>query len=94
MDDAFSALDLLIRHDMQTRLKEIQARLHKTFVFITDELADPSVAGSGAIGAGAPLQASYPARAATQGAVRFVPADDSIAGGLTMKTVISSLAQP
>lgn len=38
MDEAFSALDPLIRNDMQTQLKEIQSRLHKTIVFITHDL--------------------------------------------------------
>ena len=38
MDEAFSALDPLIRNDMQTQLKQIQARLHKTIVFITHDL--------------------------------------------------------
>jgi len=38
MDEAFSALDPLIRHDMQSQLKELQARLHKTIVFITHDL--------------------------------------------------------
>ncbi|MCP4071212.1 MAG: glycine betaine/L-proline ABC transporter ATP-binding protein [Hyphomicrobiales bacterium] len=38
MDEAFSALDPLIRNDMQDQLKELQARLHKTIVFITHDL--------------------------------------------------------
>jgi len=38
MDEAFSALDPLIRNDMQGQLKELQARLHKTIVFITHDL--------------------------------------------------------
>ncbi|MCP4319182.1 MAG: glycine betaine/L-proline ABC transporter ATP-binding protein [Hyphomicrobiales bacterium] len=38
MDEAFSALDPLIRNDMQAQLKELQARLHKTIVFITHDL--------------------------------------------------------
>lgn len=38
MDEAFSALDPLIRNDMQTELKALQERLHKTIVFITHDL--------------------------------------------------------
>ncbi|CAN7489304.1 betaine/proline/choline family ABC transporter ATP-binding protein [Caballeronia sp. LjRoot34] len=38
MDEAFSALDPLIKKDMQIQLKDIQARLHKTIVFITHDL--------------------------------------------------------
>ena len=38
MDEAFSALDPLIRGDMQAQLKELQAKLHKTIVFITHDL--------------------------------------------------------
>ena len=38
MDEAFSALDPLIRTDMQDLLLELQAELHKTIVFITHDL--------------------------------------------------------
>jgi glycine betaine/proline transport system ATP-binding protein len=38
MDEAFSALDPLIRTDMQDLLKELQAELQKTVVFITHDL--------------------------------------------------------
>ena len=38
MDEAFSALDPLIRHDMQSILLELQNELHKTIVFITHDL--------------------------------------------------------
>ena len=38
MDEAFSALDPLIRTDMQDLLIELQAELHKTIVFITHDL--------------------------------------------------------
>ncbi len=38
MDEAFSALDPLIRNDMQLQLKELQKRLHKTIMFITHDL--------------------------------------------------------
>ncbi|MFO8124896.1 glycine betaine/L-proline ABC transporter ATP-binding protein [Yoonia sp.] len=38
MDEAFSALDPLIRTDMQNLLNELQAELQKTVVFITHDL--------------------------------------------------------
>ena len=38
MDEAFSALDPLIRTDMQGLLLELQTELHKTIVFITHDL--------------------------------------------------------
>ncbi len=38
MDEAFSALDPLIRRDMQYELVSLQARVHKTIVFITHDL--------------------------------------------------------
>lgn len=38
MDEAYSALDPLIRTDMQTMLLELQAELNKTIVFITHDL--------------------------------------------------------
>ena len=38
MDEAFSALDPLIRTDMQTLLLDLQAELSKTVVFITHDL--------------------------------------------------------
>ena len=38
MDEAFSALDPLIRKEMQDLLMQLQQRLHKTIVFITHDL--------------------------------------------------------
>jgi len=38
MDEAFSALDPLIRKDMQDELLELQARMKKTILFITHDL--------------------------------------------------------
>lgn len=39
-DEPFSALDPLIRREMQDELISIQARLHKTLVFITHDFAE------------------------------------------------------
>ncbi|PKR54504.1 quaternary amine ABC transporter ATP-binding protein [Thalassospira marina] len=38
MDEAFSALDPLIRSDMQDELMKLQGELHKTIIFITHDL--------------------------------------------------------
>lgn len=38
MDEAFSALDPLIRREMQDQLLQLQSRLNKTIVFITHDL--------------------------------------------------------
>ena len=38
MDEAFSALDPLIRSEMQQQLKDLQQKLHKTIIFITHDL--------------------------------------------------------
>ena len=40
MDEAFSALDPLIRTDMQNLLLELQAELQKTIIFITHDLEE------------------------------------------------------
>jgi glycine betaine/proline transport system ATP-binding protein len=40
MDEAFSALDPLIRTEMQDQLLELQATLNKTVVFITHDLEE------------------------------------------------------
>ncbi|SFS51867.1 quaternary amine ABC transporter ATP-binding protein [Marininema halotolerans] len=38
MDEAFSALDPLIRKDMQDELLDLQSSMHKTIIFITHDL--------------------------------------------------------
>ena len=38
MDEAFSALDPLIRKDMQDQLLDLQATMQKTILFITHDL--------------------------------------------------------
>lgn len=46
MDEAFSALDPLIRRDMQQELLALQSRLRKTIVFITHDLDEALFLGS------------------------------------------------
>ncbi|MFE7651205.1 quaternary amine ABC transporter ATP-binding protein, partial [Streptomyces phaeoluteigriseus] len=45
MDEAFSALDPLIRREMQEQLLELQQKLHKTIVFITHDLNEAMFLG-------------------------------------------------
>lgn len=45
MDEAFSALDPLIKSDMQDELLQIQNKLHKTIVFITHDLNEAMKVG-------------------------------------------------
>lgn len=45
MDEAFSALDPLIRREMQEQLVELQAKLRKTIVFITHDLNEAMFLG-------------------------------------------------
>jgi glycine betaine/proline transport system ATP-binding protein len=45
MDEAFSALDPLIKADMQDELLQIQNKLHKTIVFITHDLDEAMKVG-------------------------------------------------
>jgi glycine betaine/proline transport system ATP-binding protein len=46
MDEAFSALDPLIRREMQLELVALQSRLHKTIVFITHDLDEALFLGN------------------------------------------------
>ncbi|MFX5570621.1 ATP-binding cassette domain-containing protein, partial [Acinetobacter baumannii] len=45
MDEAFSALDPLIRREMQEQLLELQRTLKKTIVFITHDLNEAMFLG-------------------------------------------------
>ena len=46
MDEPFSALDPLIRRDMQNELVRLQEQMHKTIIFITHDLAEATKIGS------------------------------------------------
>ena len=62
MDEAFSALDPLIRSDMQNQLIELQAKLKKTIVFITHDLDESLRLGDhiGILNAGKLVQVGRP----------------------------------
>ncbi len=46
MDEAFGALDPLIRREMQEELLKLQARLNKTIIFITHDLNEAAFLGT------------------------------------------------
>ena len=62
MDEAFSALDPLIRSDMQKQLIELQSELKKTIVFITHDLDESLRLGDhiGILNAGKLVQVGTP----------------------------------
>ncbi|OYU40653.1 MAG: glycine/betaine ABC transporter ATP-binding protein [Pseudorhodobacter sp. PARRP1] len=75
MDEAFSALDPLIRHDMQLQLRDIQARLHKTIVFITHDLDEALLIGDHI----AILKDGMLRQVGTGAEILVAPADDYVA---------------
>ncbi len=75
MDEAFSALDPLIRHDMQMQLKELQGRLGKTIVFITHDLDEALLLGDHI----AILKDGTLRQVGTGGEILRAPADDYVA---------------
>ncbi len=95
MDEAFSALDPLIRRDMQQELVALQARLRKTVVFVSHDL-DEAIALGGRIVLmkdGAIVQAGTAeeilAAPATEYVARFVEHIDA-----SSVLTLSSLADP
>lgn len=75
MDEAFSALDPLIRQDMQMQLRDIQARLHKTIVFITHDLDEALLLGDHI----AILKDGLLRQVGTGPEILMAPADDYVA---------------
>jgi glycine betaine/proline transport system ATP-binding protein len=75
MDEAFSALDPLIRHDMQMQLRDIQSRLHKTIVFITHDLDEALLLGDHI----AILKDGLLRQVGTGEQILMTPADDYVA---------------
>ncbi len=81
MDEAFSALDPLIRNQLQDQLLELQARLHKTIVFITHDIDEAVKVGQriSILNGGRLVQTGTPAQ------LRDTPADDYIAQFMSAK---------
>ena len=74
MDEAFSALDPLIRRQMQDEMMEIQADLHKTILFITHDLNEALRIGDRVciMKDGAVVQIGTPEEILTQPATGYV----------------------
>ncbi|MGP5201532.1 ATP-binding cassette domain-containing protein [Psychrobacter aquimaris] len=75
MDEAFSALDPLIRAQLQDQLLELQARLNKTIVFITHDIDEAIKVGQriSILNGGRLVQTDTPSE------LRHNPADDYVA---------------
>ncbi len=76
MDEAFSALDPLIRADMQDELLELQAKMKKTIVFITHDLDEALKLGDriAIMKDGAIVQIGSPEKILTEPATDYVRA--------------------
>ena len=76
MDEAFSALDPLIRSDMQKQLIDLQAELKKTIVFITHDLDESLRLGDhiGILNAGKLVQVGTPVEIIMNPAYEYVKA--------------------
>ncbi len=74
MDEAFSALDPLIRADMQDELLELQAEVHKTVVFITHDLDEALKIGDRI----AIMKDGYVVQVGTPEEILTNPADDYV----------------
>lgn len=74
MDEAFSALDPLIRRDMQNELLDIQDRLSKTIIFVTHDLDEALKLGTriGLMKAGEIIQIGTPEEILTKPKDEFV----------------------
>ncbi|MBL4666312.1 MAG: glycine betaine/L-proline ABC transporter ATP-binding protein [Sneathiella sp.] len=93
MDEAFSALDPLIRSEMQDQLIELQEKLHKTIVFITHDLDEALRLGDriAILKDGVLVQEGAPADILLHPATDYVEAfvkDVNRARALTVETVM------
>ncbi len=93
MDEAFSALDPLIRRDMQDELINLQEKMHKTIVFISHDLDEALKLGDRIIlmKDGAIVQIGTPEQILTSPATEYVARfveDVDITKVLTAETVM------
>ncbi len=93
MDEAFSALDPLIRSEMQDQLIDLQSKLQKTIVFITHDLDEALRLGDriAILKDGALVQVGKPEEILLQPATDYVEAfvrDVNRARALTVETVM------
>ncbi len=98
MDEAFSALDPLIRRDMQDELLSLQERVHKTILFVSHDLDEAVKIGDRIIlmKDGAIIQVGTPEEILTSPASSYVEqfvSDVNIAKVLTAGSILTP-AQP
>ncbi len=96
MDEAFSALDPLIRSDMQKQLIDLQSELKKTIVFITHDLDESLKLGDhiGILNAGKLVQVGTPVDIIMNPADNYVEAfvkDVNRSKVLKAKTIMTSV---
>jgi glycine betaine/proline transport system ATP-binding protein len=75
MDEAFSALDPLIRRDMQDELIKLQEKMHKTIIFISHDLDEALKLGDRII----LMKDGYIVQEGTAEAILASPADEYVA---------------
>lgn len=82
MDEAFSALDPLIRAQLQDQLLELQDRLNKTIVFITHDIDEAVKVGQriSMLNGGRLIQTGTPSE------LRYNPADDYVEQFMSAKS--------
>lgn len=83
MDEAFSALDPLIRYEMQDQLLELQSRLNKTIVFVTHDIDEALRLGQHIV----ILRDGKLEQVGTPDEIRRCPANDYVAKFITRRTV-------
>ena len=98
MDEAFSALDPLIRSDMQNQLLELQNELKKTIVFITHDLDESLKLGDhiGILNAGKLVQVGSPVDIIMNPADEYVEAfvkDVNRAKVIKAKVIMQSVSE-
>ena len=98
MDEAFSALDPLIRSDMQKQLIDLQSELKKTIVFITHDLDESLRLGDhiGILNAGKLVQVGTPVDIIMNPADDYVEAfvkDVNRTKVLKAKTIMTTVAE-
>ncbi len=98
MDEAFSALDPLIRSDMQKQLLDLQSELKKTIVFITHDLDESLRLGDhiGILNAGKLVQVGTPVDIIMNPADDYVKAVDksgNVKGYISNKELQTSLTK-
>ncbi|MBP6019708.1 MAG: betaine/proline/choline family ABC transporter ATP-binding protein [Burkholderiaceae bacterium] len=86
MDEAFSALDPLIRYEMQDQLLELQSRLNKTIVFVTHDIDEALRLGQYIV----ILRDGKLEQAGAPDDIRRRPANDYVAKFMTRRSALAT----